>query len=292
MRTDFRISGDASFKGGISEYDLTIISPTASAKTSATDLDGLQFADRYRAELSFYEREKYNRYQGKTDTPFVPLLITAGGYLTDTSRDVFKKSLTLSDTEVSYALHIRTLCPGSSPRCIKCGGENGLGHDDLCQQRENVRLGRHEYIKKVLVKALTTAPNSKLNTEPVVKGTSMRTDFRISGDASFKGGISEYDLTIISPTASAKTSATDLDGLQFADRYRAELSFYEREKYNRYQGKTDTPFVPLLITAGGYLTDTSRDVFKKWRQVVPHFEMLSRTISLGLIRARAAYFEF
>ncbi|TIA67872.1 hypothetical protein E3P91_04199, partial [Wallemia ichthyophaga] len=71
----------------------------------------------------------------------------------------YNRSLTLSDTEVSYALHIRTLCPGSSPRCIKCGGENGLGHDDLCQQRENVRLGRHEYIKKVLVKALTTAPN-------------------------------------------------------------------------------------------------------------------------------------
>ncbi|TIA69127.1 hypothetical protein E3P92_03713 [Wallemia ichthyophaga] len=104
---------------------------------------------------------------------------------------------------------------------------------------------------KLLIRSLAAAPHSTITKEPAVKNTSFRTELRISNSASYKGGLSEDDLTIISPTASAKTALKDLDGLKDQERYKMELSFYKREKVNKYAGKTDTPFVPSVMMAGG-----------------------------------------
>lgn len=182
----------------------------------------------------------------------------------------YNTSLRLTDQKVSYVLHIRTLCPGIGAKCGKWGLENAIRYDDFSNSRENLCLARHEFIKKPLTRTLTGAPNTTITNEPSVKNTYKRTDFRVAGTASFTGGVSEYDLTIIAPTASVKAAAGALANLDPQQRYNAELGFREKEKSNKYSGKTDTPFVPLVISAGGYLTENSRDVFKKWRKVVPH----------------------
>ncbi|TIA94353.1 hypothetical protein E3P96_04148, partial [Wallemia ichthyophaga] len=64
----------------------------------------------------------------------------------------YNKQLKLSDTEISYALHIRTLCPGKDNNCRKCGMENSVGHDDICNSRENLRTARHDYVKGLLMR--------------------------------------------------------------------------------------------------------------------------------------------
>ncbi|TIB07091.1 hypothetical protein E3P90_04146, partial [Wallemia ichthyophaga] len=43
----------------------------------------------------------------------------------------YNNSLALSNSEVSVALHYRTLCPGQAEFCLACGLRNTIGHDDL-----------------------------------------------------------------------------------------------------------------------------------------------------------------
>ncbi|TIA67337.1 hypothetical protein E3P91_04339, partial [Wallemia ichthyophaga] len=121
----------------------------------------------------------------------------------------YNKSLKLSNAEISAGLHFRTLCPGQAETCTSCGLSNTLGHDDVCQSRPNLRRARHEHIKHLLLKHLSSVPNNTITPEPATKTSLKRTDFRIGGCCSKVGGVSEYDLTIIAPTADYKGSRKD-----------------------------------------------------------------------------------
>ncbi|TIA76803.1 hypothetical protein E3P98_04187, partial [Wallemia ichthyophaga] len=157
----------------------------------------------------------------------------------------YNNSLALSNSEVSVALHYRTLCPGQAEFCLACGLRNTIGHDDLCQSRPNLRRARHEHIKRLLLKHLASVPNNTITSEPTTKNSHRRTDFRIGGSCSKVGGASEYDLTIIAPTADYKGSRGDIQRCTTAEgRYRKELEFYEHEKELKYKGITHTPFYP------------------------------------------------
>ncbi|TIA94553.1 hypothetical protein E3P94_04179 [Wallemia ichthyophaga] len=205
----------------------------------------------------------------------------------------YNKSLKLSNAEISAGLHFRTLCPGQAETCTSCGLSNTLGHDDVCQSRPNLRRARHEHIKHLLLKHLSSVPNNTITPEPATKTSLKRTDFRIGGCCSKVGGVSEYDLTIIAPTADYKGSRKDIQGCKTAEgRYRKELEWYEHEKILKYKNITHTPFCPLVFSAGGTLTDTSKDLFLHWKEHFKHFGTLVRHISVGLIRARTAFFTF
>ena len=195
----------------------------------------------------------------------------------------FNKALALSDSEVSVALHLRTLCPGQVDHCIHCGLSNITGHDDVCNSRPNRRLARHDHIKRLLVKHIHMAPNSSVSVEPMVKDSHLRTDFRVAGPASFIGGQSEYDLTIVAPTSGPLTSTQDT--------FKDSLGRMEREKSNKYKNITYTPFHPIVLSLGGTLSHGTEQVFKHWRSKVPQWDLLIRLISIGLIRARSTYFD-
>ena len=204
----------------------------------------------------------------------------------------FNKTLELSDSGISVALHIRTLCPGQSELCTHCGRLNESGHDDICNSRPNRRLRRHEHIKELLIKHLRMAPNTQVLSEPMTKDNNSRTDIRVSGETSAAGGQSEYDLSITAPTADYKISRQDLDTTSTpAQRFRIQLAGIEREKFNKYKEKTYTPFRPLVLSAGGTLAQGTENIFKHWRSKVPHWDLLNRRISIGLIRARSTYFD-
>ena len=205
----------------------------------------------------------------------------------------YNKSLALSNAEISVALHYRTLCPGQAEYCLACGLRNSLGHDDLCQSRPNLRRARHEHIKRLLLKHLQSVPNNSITSEPTTKNSHRRTDFRIGGSCSMVGGASEYDLTIIAPTADYKGSRGEIQRYTTAEgRYKKELVFYEHEKELKYRGITHTPFYPLVFSAGGTLTDKSKELFLHWKKHIKYFGTLVRHISVGLVRARAAFFTF
>jgi hypothetical protein len=210
-------------------------------------------------------------------------------------------SLRLSDREVSAALHIRTLCPGDSPHCLHCARPNVPGHDELCDARPNWRLVRHERVKTSLVHHLSKIPDTTVTVEPAVPGTQLRTDFRVTGAASSVGVASEFDLTIVAPTSSqalasaarvsAPSSTTPFqDAVTGLSRH---LEVIAEEKVSKYSGRTLTPFVPLVISAGGTLARKSVDAFAHWRKSSPEpFPFLASAISLTLVRCRARHFQF
>jgi len=133
----------------------------------------------------------------------------------------FSSTLSLTDTEVSSALHNLTLCPSSSlldtaltpsftssppfssssthptHHCNHCGLVNLFGHDDVCSGRANIRLARHELIKKLMAKTLAAVPDTTVLLEPKVPGSSERTDFRVSGPAAIGSATSEFDLAVV-----------------------------------------------------------------------------------------------
>jgi hypothetical protein len=211
-------------------------------------------------------------------------------------------SLRLSDAEVSAALHIRTLCPGSSPHCLHCARPNAPGHDELCDGRPNWRLARHERVKKTLVHHLRAVPDTVVLPEPLVPGTQLRTDFRVTGAASPIGVASELDLTIVAP-ASAQALATVArltahappTTLQEATAtLAAHLADVAERKVRKYSGRTATPFVPLVLSAGGTVAGgASSRAFAHWRKCSPQpFPFLASSISLQLVRCRARFFAF
>ena len=211
-------------------------------------------------------------------------------------------TLRLTDTAVSSALHYRTLCPGSSEICLQCAEDNLPGHDELCTRRSNWRLARHEVVKKTLVAHLRSIPGVVVDVEPMVPGTGLRTDFRVTGPAAHVGVSVELDLTIVAPTSvdalrvpvsvSASPSTTMV---QDAARKRlgAYLQKVQDDKRQKYGGRTVARFSPLAMTSGGTLGPSSRRIFEHWRSLstAPHPFLLSH-LSVLLVRARAEHFRF
>jgi hypothetical protein len=64
-------------------------------------------------------------------------------------------SLRLSDFEVSAALHLRTLHPGSEVICPQCGNRNCVGHAETCTGRARWVVARHEQVKRAIAASLS-----------------------------------------------------------------------------------------------------------------------------------------
>ena len=124
--------------------------------------------------------------------------------------------------------------------------------------------------------------------EPQVIRGALRTDFRISGPPANVGGQTEYDLTIISPTSMPVNRTLDSSKTTLMELLDAAGS----EKVTKYKDNTYSPFVPIVISLGGSLNNSTLKVFQHWRTHVPHWDLCVRLISLGLIRSRSTNFSF
>jgi hypothetical protein len=196
----------------------------------------------------------------------------------------YTSALTLSDFEVSTALHHHTLCPGDTAMCKHCGLVNSLCHEEVCTARANFRLARHEMVKKVVMATLESIPDVSVEAEPVVPGSNLRTDFRVSGSAATTGGRSEYDLTIVSL---ASAEAVGLSVEEYLDRVR-------REKEAKYRGKTATPFHPVVMSSGGAMEAKTWEILQHWSKVLSPGQLsyLIKRISCILVKSRAKVFKF
>lgn len=214
----------------------------------------------------------------------------------------FNIATRLSDSEVSVALHYRTLCSGEAPNCAHCAKPNFSGHDEVCESRSNWRLARHEMVKKLLMRHIGTAKGTKVKAEPAIPGSHLRTDFRVTGAASVCGAASEFDLTIVSlhsgdsdaafkraaRYANDDTTASQLGDLQVEG---AMESAWE-EKDRKYSDITATPFQPLVMTTGGAVSKATMKCFDHWRPLVRSWSFMTMCISMTLVRSRAKHFTF
>ena len=237
--------------------------------------------------------DKFQQLLKDLEAPFQNMLIDNGSkigrkWLTTIP---FNKALTLSDADVAVALHYRTLCPGSSNMCQYCGHINSPAHDDVCNSRPNRRLARHEYVKSLLIRYIR-ASGSSVTPEPTVKNGKLRTDFRVAGTAATNGGTTEYDLAIISPLYQPSYVPIVPERPSPSSNFAAILNTMEREKQGKYQHRTHSPFVPLVLSLGGTVGPLLEQTFKTWRPLIPQFDLLIRLISIGLIRARSTNFNF
>jgi hypothetical protein len=196
----------------------------------------------------------------------------------------YNVSLTLSDFEISTALHHHTLCPGDSTLCSSCGLENAVGHEEVCTGRANFRLARHEILKHTIMSVLKSVAGATVEAEPFVPGSNLRTDFRVSGRAATTGGRSEYDLTVVSLAAAGARNQSVAEYLESI----------RKEKVAKYGGKTATPFHPVVMSSGGALEKQTLEVFKGWNKHLSPGQMnyLIRKISCILVKSRAKVFKF
>jgi len=228
----------------------------------------------------------------------------------------FGPHLRLSSTEVAAGLSIRTLCPGQDDHCQHCGQANTFGHDDVCTARPLWRIARHEQVKSLLKKHISTIADTSVKLEPFVPGSHLRTDLRVTGTGSFHGPVSEYDVTIVSAATLAGRSPFSLPSSSFpfstssfplsssssdpslpsttlaSSSLLRQLTFTENEKRTKYEGRTASPFFPIVISSGGTLSPSTVAIFDHWRGLMPSYSLFSRLLSLSLLRARARFFAF
>lgn len=203
----------------------------------------------------------------------------------------FFPSLSLPDRAVSAALHYRTLTTGGAADCSACHQRNTIGHDETCLGRKQFRLARHEAVKLLLVNAIRTCPDSQVQVEPTVPGTSDRTDFRWTSPYAPNGSSMEFDVTISTPAApSALASWRNIaDGKGALRQWISEL---ETRKQNRYASAAQTEFCPLVLLAGGTTNRGLTALLSALRLADVNVGHLKCLLSLTLVRLRAMCFRF
>lgn len=210
-------------------------------------------------------------------------------------------SLKLTDKEVSTALHARTLCHGTDSHCLLCGLQNHPLHEEICRKMENVRLARHERLKKLFLGVLGSLPRTTVVSEPAARqlpgraADHCRTDFRVKGPPA-QGGQQEYDLTIVSfasqdsQAACSRVINDQAIGATASPEALAQaaLSVAARKKVTKYFGRTETPFAPLVFSTGGVVEDGTLDVLMHWRDALgPYgYNLLMCRVCILLQRAR------
>lgn len=198
-----------------------------------------------------------------------------------------------SDAEVASGLHFRTLCPGSVDFCSDCGGPAPFGHDEACSGRTPVALGRHEQVKRLINNTLSSNSKYRVILEPLVPGTQLRTDLRISGPS----GIPEIDITVVSLASqdarSASVRSHSDHSLSFALRSRnavdSALGLAVRNKALKYSGRVSVPFRPFVLTSGGAVDSGALKLLHSWRDTLgpSSYSHFARVLSLILVRARS-----
>lgn len=225
----------------------------------------------------------------------------------------FGPNLRLSSSEVAAGLLLRTGCPGKDDHCSICGQPNTFGHDDVCSARPSWRVARHERVKALLAKHLASIPGTTVKLEPFLPGSHQRTDLRITGTASYNGPASEFDVSILSAATLAgrapldtpsavsgvlpvgasvpASAALPVTTLAAASLFH-QLTLAENDKRTKYDGRTATPFFPVVLSSAGTLSPSTVPLFDHWRSLMPSYPLFSRLLSISLLRARCRFLVF
>lgn len=211
----------------------------------------------------------------------------------------FSPQLRLRRQEVQAGIMARTLCQADGATC-KCGSFNVPSHDEVCSLRQRERTTRHLLFQKCIASQLQRVTGTSVVLEPEAPGSQDRTDFRVTGPASYGDPRSEYDLTFHSLAQSATRERAHAN-VEIAPgvldpeavdsvilrRISAQLAFHEADKNAKYLGRTETSFHPVVISAGGRCSTSTQDIFMHWRSVVPNYTRMIRELSIILMRNRS-----
>ena len=210
----------------------------------------------------------------------------------------FRSSLELSDADVASGLHYRTLCSGPLDFCVDCGEASPFGHDEACTGRAPVTLGRHEQVKRLVHNTLSSCSRYRVVLEPLVPGTQLRTDLRITGP----DGVKELDITVVSLASqdarSLSTQAHSDTSLSVVDRSRNAvkdvLSAAAHAKTLKYARLVSAPFRPFVLSSGGAVESGGLKLLDGWREsLAPStYSHFVRVLSLILIKARSRLARF
>lgn len=130
--------------------------------------------------------------------------------------------------------------------------------------------------------------------EPMVSGGQNRTDLRVFGNRETGIGPQEFDLTVVSMgTVEARRFWwIGEEKHKYRGELQAVLAVNADAKRKKYEGKTKTPFRPLVFSIGGAQEKETLKVFQGWQKVMSEsaFGFMGRRISLILLRARTRHF--
>ena len=205
----------------------------------------------------------------------------------------FRSVLELSDADVASGLHFRTLCPGPLDFCVDCGESSPFGHDEACTGRAPVTLGRHEQVKRLVNNTLSSNSKFRVVLEPLVPGTQLRTDLRITGP----DGVKEIDITVVSLASqdarSLSTCAHSDTSLSLVDRSRRAvtdvLSAAAHGKTLKYGRRVSAPFRPFVLSSGGAVESGALKLLDGWRGTLAPsaYSHFARVLSLILVKSRS-----
>jgi hypothetical protein len=211
----------------------------------------------------------------------------------------------LGDAEINDWIPVRGIRRNGG---LACGtSDPTLAHTDGCSMTRGQRVRRHEVIKRALGNALSTAPGSQVQFEPLIlqdPATSPEgaryNDVRFSGSAEANLPPMEFDVTstsvitgLASQTLADSQQTGDNDAVEEATGqaqyrlYRAAQNKKNRLPPHISQGAV---FHPVVISPGGLVeTDTQRLLKviggKLGAGVMSWFD---QTVSMGLVKLRAA----
>nr|XP_018264589.1 uncharacterized protein I303_02761 [Kwoniella dejecticola CBS 10117]OBR86747.1 hypothetical protein I303_02761 [Kwoniella dejecticola CBS 10117] len=220
---------------------------------------------------------------------------------------------TMSDNSIQANLAYRTLVSGYDRQCRKCALPNKAGHDEWCMGRRDYRVARHESVKHQLSSGLKAIPLSTVTVEPFIAHHMRRNDIRITLEGDGRPVIrEEYDLKVVSLSAPShqqnlrangwtseekREVARDMEEKKYMEdagrRIRRVLKQQARRKVTNLPEGDRAPFVPLVISTGGYMEQEMEDKIREWRRWempgIAYTWMLT-SVSVALARARGRTF--
>jgi hypothetical protein len=175
------------------------------------------------------------------------------------------RAFTLTDREVSAALHFTTFCPSQAEICQQRFLNNDVGHPKLCKGFTPVATSCHDTVKLQLAHFLNSWPSFNVVAEPTHPNTATRSNLRVTAHTGGK----EFNLTIIAlPSIEArKISTSTRSKLSLVDprpspesvatsSIQAVLVHAAQDKEAKYR-HLEVPFGALAFTLGGAMEDST-----------------------------------
>ena len=223
----------------------------------------------------------------------------------------YQRNQRLTDREIAVALTVKTLSLGApGERCIACGKDNTIEHDQQCMMKTHHRTHRHNrLVREALASAVKSKPNTRTEFECTLPKTlpqdpTLIIDIRVRGPGAINTVGTDGDVSVTSVTNrdsrhlllqwledTEKAVLQLTNPTKFAEEYiREVLARRARLKDDKYAGKSDFPFIPLIITSGGWLHER----WIKWmKDLQPELKLkrLYQTIGVILLQTRAVNFR-
>jgi hypothetical protein len=222
----------------------------------------------------------------------------------------FCPATTLTDREIALFARMKCLDPQQTPMsdCPECGGRNTYDHDQTCSAKTRNRTARHEAVKKKVlfnaVKSSQHGARTSYETEIVLPQRhyhhepELKIDVRIVGEAAMNGIGMDTDISFTTVStgrnkARANSAASNdkaqlyaADKMKFGEEMIKEfLEARAAKKRSKYSERAGYPFVPLIISAGGWLHHQFYDfvVHLKGKKFLRSFY---QELAVGILRAR------